>query len=155
MSRFLLLVCVIAVAGCALPPAEIYVDARFTTEERLAIQRAADTWETATHGAAHATFIWGYTLGSGPAGRKILVRTEVPIIPGAAGRTEWTPNDEHIYLDAKYSGFYERALHELGHHFTHCAGHLPSGNVMAPTWNEETEVPTAADVSYFEGACPS
>jgi len=154
MARYMWVLGLGMLGGCVAPPGEMYVDSRFTINEQNEIQKAADAWEAKTGGVGHVTFIWGYVLGSGPPGRQIMVRVDGEVFDGAIGRTDWTAEDEHMYIDTRAdTDLRTIVLHELGHHFTHCHGHLGPGTVMSAFTGSISKTLTQADVDYFYGSC--
>lgn len=126
------------VAGCAVSDA-VYVDRRFTPDEQVEIQKAADYWCDATGGAACVDLVFGARVGrlstTATDGRRVLVRaTEAeamrapsPLLRKGDNGVRWLNYDELgvraeeviVVVPSRIEpGFFRTVVaHELGHHF--------------------------------------
>jgi hypothetical protein len=107
--------CVLAGMSCGNPPTDFTVPATFTTEEKIALRRAAEAWNTIAPSRIEL---------DGGAWR--IERRHPP-----TGYIGWTDGHAHIIviepsLDAR--DFYATVLHELGHSIG--LRHIPDAGVM-------------------------
>lgn len=125
-----------------LSPADIYVDSKFTLNERVIIREAANRWERTTTGAAKVNLIWGQDMDASDdwanAGRVRLLRVDpAPFVGGllypacgdvgAVGcefreaiiRGVNKAEDIWVMPDPRWSNeaLLHVVMHELGHHF--------------------------------------